>query len=147
MIGDLAALEMLFRIIGQGTGGSYPVIPGDTCVLKLYKGGPPITKADSKGGIIESDGTGYSPKVLSPGNWGIYMYRVGTGDTNMAAYATQTFTYTGADSIAGYYITTVKQRGETGDSILMWREAFNDGPYVIPAGGGMIKVDPKIILG
>jgi len=32
------------------------------------------------------------------------------------------------------------------DSILMWAEKFVDGPYIIPAGGGTIKITPRIIM-
>jgi hypothetical protein len=145
-VGNGAEREMLRRIVSKGLDGTFTGVQGDTLLLKLYKGGKVIADGDSKFGIIESNGTGYAMIVLAPASWTISTPTPGAGDTTMASYAQQTFTYTGADSLAGYYVVTVKNRGSTGDSILMWREAFSDGPYIIPAGGGTVKVTLRIAL-
>ena len=147
-VGNGAEREILRRMIGVGLAGAWSGTVGDTLVLKLYKGGKAIAEGDSKFGIIASVGTGYAPIILAPASWTINTPNIATGDTTIASYAQQTFTYTGADSVAGYYVTTIRARNATtaSDSILMWREAFNDGPYIIPAGGGTIKVTLKIAL-
>jgi hypothetical protein len=148
-VGNGAEREMLRRIIGVGLGGAYAALQGDTLRLHLYKGGRAIAEGDSKFGLIASNGAGYNYIPLAPASWTVNTPNIATGDTTIAAYAQQTFTYTGADSVAGYYVMTVRTRNPqatASDSILMWREAFNDGPYIVPAGGGTIKVTLRIAL-
>jgi hypothetical protein len=160
-VGDRADREILYRMFGSSVGGVWSGIPGDTFTLNLYKNGVARSKSDSKGTsnayFIKATGAGYQYIVLAPLSWTIYTNNPGTGDSNIALYAQQTFTFTGADSIAGYYVQCVKARtnntapitaGPVGvaDSIIMWAEKFSDGPYVIPAGGGTIKITPRIIM-
>jgi hypothetical protein len=147
-VGNGAEREMLRRIIGVGLAGAWSGTVGDTLVLKLYKGARAIAEGDSKFGIIASSGAGYSPIILAPASWTVNTPNIATGDTTIASYAQQTFTYTGADSVAGYYVTTMRARNAAAasDSILMWRESFGDGPYIVPAGGGTVKITLKIAL-
>jgi hypothetical protein len=138
-------------MLGTSVSNTWTGTAGDTMVLRLYKGGKAIGVGDSKYGLIESNGSGYARIYLVPLSWTVATTLPGNGDTNMASYAQQTFTYTGADSVAGYWISSIKMRGAggvagSGDSQIMWREAFTDGPYIIPAGGGTIKITPRIIL-
>ena len=162
-VGDRADREILYRMLGSSVGGFYSGIMGDTMTLRLYKNGVARSKSDSKGTtnayFIQATGSGYQMIPLAPLSWTIYTNNPGTGDSNIALYAQQTFTFTGADSIAGYYVQCVKARtSNTGcsksvapvtgvsDSIIMWAEKFTDGPYIIPAGGGTIKITPRILM-
>jgi len=156
-VGDRADREILYRMIGSSVGGTNSGAMGDTFTLRLYKARGVLSKSDSKFYFVQASGTGYAYIPLAPTSWTIQTLNPGTGDTNIASYAQQTFTFTGADSVAGYYVQCVKARtsGTTAptaptagvsDSILMWAERFNDGPYVIPSGGGTIKITPKIIM-
>lgn len=156
-VGDRADREILYRMLGSSVSTNNTGCLGDTLTLRLFKNNRTLSKSDSKTGFIAASGTGYSYIPLAPTSWTISTLNPGTGDTNMASYAQQTFTFTGADSIAGYYLQCVKARtsGTTAptaptagvsDSILMWAEKFVDGPYIIPAGGGTIKITPRIIM-
>lgn len=58
--------------------------------------------------------------------------------TGTANYPQQTFTFAGAATVYGYVVTNAA------GTILLWAEAFTDGPYSIPAGGGTVKVTPTI---
>jgi hypothetical protein len=159
--GDRADREILYRMLGSSLSGNYSGTPGDTMTLRLYRNGVARSKSDSKGPtnayFKEATGTGYAYIVLAPTSWTIYTNNPGTGDSNIALYAQQTFTFTGSDSIAGYYVQCVKARTTAGsspaapvsgvsDSIIMWAEQFSDGPYKIPAGGGTVKITPRILM-
>ena len=106
---------------------------GDSLILRLYKNnasGP--AKGDSRRSYIQSSGTGYNPITLTTASW---TWPASGGDT--VFYPQQTFTYTGADSVNGYFVTTMKLPG---DSIVVWAEIFSNGPYILPSGGGTIKI-------
>ena len=108
---------------------------GDSLILRLFKNktGAGVLKGDSVRSYLLSNGTGYAQQTLLAANW---TWAPGaTGDSIF--YPQATFTYTGADSVNGYYVNTMKLPG---DSIVVWAEVFSNGPYVIPAGGGTIKV-------
>jgi hypothetical protein len=157
-VGDRADREILYRMLGTNLGGTAIGVPGDTLTLRLFKNGRVLSKSDSRGWganpyFIEATGAGYGKIYLQPTGWTIYTNNPGTGDSSIAQFAQQTFTFTGADSIAGYMLQTVKCRtiavptpAGVADSILMWAEKFADGPYIIPAGGGTIKITPRIIM-
>ena len=145
-VGDRADREIIYRLIGTNPAASNTSVQGDSLTLRLFKDARVLSKGDSKFLFHSATGAGYAYIVLNPTAWTISTLNPGTGDTNMASYAQQTFTFTGADSVSGYMVWTVKNRGATGDSILMWAEKFSDGPYIIPAGGGTIKVTPRIIV-
>ena len=158
-VGDRADREILYRMLGTSVTTLYSGSVGDTMTLRLYKSGRVLSKSDSKGTanayFIPATGAGYAYIVLAPTSWTITTSNPGTGDSNIASYAPQqTFTFTGADSIAGYYVQAVKARTSAttaavagiSDSILMWAEKFADGPYIIPGGGGTIKITPRIIM-
>lgn len=157
MVGDRADREILYRMLGSSVGGGASGSLGDTLTLRLMKQARTPSKGDSKSLLIQATGTGYAYIPLTPTSWTIQTLNPGTGDTNIASYAQQTFTFTGADSVSGYYLQCVKARttGNTtpsapsagvSDSILMWSEKFSDGPYIIPSGGGTIKITPRIIM-
>ena len=157
MVGDRADREILYRMLGSSVSTNNTGCLGDTLVLRLMKQALVPSKSDSKTRIIQATGSGYAYIPLAPTSWTIITSNPGTGDSSIASYAQQTFTFTGADSISGYYLTCVKARtsGTTAptaptagvsDSILMWCEKFSDGPYIIPAGGGTLKITPRIIM-
>ena len=156
-VSDRADREILYRLLGTSASGNNTGAQGDTLILRLFKNARTLSKSDSRFYFISATGAGYAYIVMTPTSWTINTLNPGTQDTTMASYAQQTFTFTGADSIAGYWVTTVKARTSgTGtpaapvvslsDSILIWAEKFSDGPYIVPAGGGTIKVQPKIII-
>jgi hypothetical protein len=107
--------------------------------LHLYTNNLTPADADVIGSYTESTGSGYAAIALTGTSWVIS----GTGTPATAAYAQQTFTYTGAEAnVYGYYVTD----GATTPTLLLFAERFSDGPYSIPAGGGSIKVTPQLQL-
>lgn len=105
--------------------------------LKLYTNNRTPGEADNLTSYTESTGTGYAAVTLTGASWTV---ATATGTTT-AEYAQQTFTYTGAEAnIYGYYVTNF------GSTQVLWAEIFTDGPYSIPAGGGSVKITPKIQL-
>ena len=113
---------------------------GDTLKLKLYDNDITPAEGDSFSTYVESTGTGYGDTTLQGDSW---TFAIEAGDTVHADYAQQTFTYTGGDTLYGYYITS---KDDVGDTIVLWAERFTDGPYTIPGGGGTVKVTPRIEL-
>lgn len=103
--------------------------------LHLYSNNYTPTATTDLVNFTESTGTGYASVVLTGSSW-----TVSTDSTTTATYSQQTFTYTGADTIYGYYITT------NASTVLLWCELSAGAPYSIPAGGGSIRVTPTIEL-
>ena len=128
-------MQMLRYIVGKEV---FDV--GDTLRLKLYDVPKTPAEGDTFSEYTESTGTGYGDTFLLGANWTVTGE---AGDTVHADYAQQTFTYTGGDTLYGYYITS---KDDSGDTIVLWAEEFTDGPYTIPGGGGTVKVTPVIIL-
>lgn len=130
-------LLMLGRIIGTEIFAS-----GDTLTLWLYKeiGDSNATPKEGDTWVNYVPTFGDSEKLLAADDWTIAS---AAGDTTSATFAQQTFTFSGADSVAGYAITSTNL---VGDTTILWAEEFSDGPYVIPGGGGTVKVTPYIEL-
>lgn len=107
--------------------------------LKLYSNNVAWANTSTVGSATECATGGYTQIVLastvSASCWTISTL---AGGTSQAAYSQQTFTLTSACTAYGYIITN------SAASILLVAEAFTDGPYTIPSGGGTIKVTPKI---
>ena len=64
-------------------------------------------------------------------------------DPSEASYAKQTFTSSAGSQnqdVYGYYVTN------SGGTILLWIEAFSDGPYNVANNGDKIEVTPKFTL-
>jgi len=140
---NIGEAEMLARIIGAHDGSA----AGDSLMLRLFKVDITPAEGDSLLEYVESDGTGYVAIAITGDSTtaDAWTYATGAGDTVSATYIQQTFTYTAGtgDTLYGYYVTS---KNEAGDTVCMWAEAFTDGPYTIPAGGGTVKVTPKIQL-
>ena len=135
LVNNIGEREMLARILGSHIVGN-----GDTLFLRLYSNNLTPDEGDSIGLYTESTGTGYSAIALNGDSWTI---ATGGGDTSYATYAEQTFTYTSADTLYGYYLTT---KNEAGDTLVFWSERFTDAPYTLPSGGGTIKITPRVQL-
>lgn len=138
LVGNIGETLMLKRLLGQQAFGD---TTGDSLYLRLFDNDYTPVEGDSIGAFTESDGTGYAAIWLKGDSW---TYAEGGGDTVSATYAQQTFTYSGGDTLYGYYITT--RDGDNGDTTVYWAEKFTDGPYTIPGGGGTVKVTPKVQL-
>ncbi len=102
--------------------------------LRLYTNNKTPSETDVEGDYTEASGSGYAAISLTGASWTIS----GTAPTQ-AAYAQQTFTFTGAlGNVYGYYLT------RNADDKLQLAERFSDGPYNIQNNGDTIKITPQI---
>lgn len=104
--------------------------------LRLYTDNITPDRTYSMSSGLTEPGSGYSPITLTGASWSI---ATSTGVTT-AVYAQQTFTFSGAVTIYGYFISN-----NAGNKML-WIESFTGGPFTLPSGGGTIQITPKITL-
>jgi hypothetical protein len=105
-------------------------------VLKLYSNNLTPGETDTAGSYTEVSGNGYAAITLTGANWTIT-----AGAPTEAAYAQQSFTFTGAaGNVYGYFVVGASS------GTLLWAEKFSDGPYNITQSGDVIKVTPKLTL-
>lgn len=102
-------------------------------ILHLYSNDPTISDLTILSDLTEASGSGYSPINLTGTNW-----NVNQANTT-ASYPEQTFAFTGAISIFGYYVTNTN-----GD--LLWCERFTNAPFALPSSGGQIAISLNISL-
>jgi hypothetical protein len=105
-------------------------------VLKLYTNNVTPGPTDTAGTYTEAAGSGYAALTLTGSSWGM-----SAGNPTIAAYAQQTWTFTGVvGNIYGYFVV------QATSGILMWAEKFSDGPYNIQNNGDQVKVTPTLDL-
>jgi hypothetical protein len=108
----------------------------DNVKVHLYTNNYAPAKSDVLANYTESSAAGYSPITLVGSQFTVAT----VSSTSSAVYARQTFTYTTAENVYGYYITN------NAASILIWAEEFSGAPFMIPSGGGTVGIDPNIIM-
>jgi hypothetical protein len=102
--------------------------------LRLYTNNITPGETDTAGTYTEAAGNGYAAITLTGGSW-----TVTEADPASAAYAQQTFTFTGAlGDVYGYFVT------QTTSGILMYAERFSGAPINIANNGDQIKITPTI---
>lgn len=137
VVPDVAEILMLQYLVNMlatdGTAGP----AGGQRVLRLYTNNPTVDDSITNSIITEAVGaTGYAPITLVGSSWTTTQ----TNGTTTAVYSEQTFTFTTAVTVYGYYVTS-----QTGGNLL-WVEKFSGAPFQLPAGGGEIAITPKITL-
>jgi hypothetical protein len=114
------------------------ILTAENSRLHLYSNNYTPVEGSVIGGFTELVASGYANIALtgtvSSGTWAIAT----VSGTSAASYPQQTYTLTASGTAYGYYLTN-----NANDALLL-AELFTDGPYVIPAGGGTIKVTPNI---
>lgn len=106
-------------------------------VLHLYSNDPTINAALTTSLITEvGAGIGYAPITLVGTAW----TTTTPGGLGTAVYSEVTFTFTTAQSVYGYYVTS------TSSSQLLWVERFSGAPFTLPSGGGTIAISPLVSL-
>ena len=124
---------MLKYIVNKvATDGGTPPSGGNR-LLRLFTNNLVPGKYTVIDDVIEAVEDGYLPITLTGTSWTIAT----DAGVNSASYAIQTFTFTEAVTVYGYYLTTQ-------DDELLWIERFSDGPYTLPTPGGEIAI--SIIL-
>lgn len=102
--------------------------------LKLYSNDKTPAESHTISDYTESVVAGYADKVLTGTSWSV---STSLGVTT-ASYAQQSFTFTTAATLYGYYVTN------NGATDLLWAERFTGAPISVPTGGGVVNVTPTI---
>jgi hypothetical protein len=133
VLADAGAAQILARYFNSTNPAG-----GTALTLKLFATN--VTPADTStaSSFTEAAGGGYAAKTLTNGSWTV----TAPGGIEQAAYAQQTFTFTGAlttnPAIYGYYIVDA-------DNVLIYAEAA--GSTFTPANNGdSYKVTPVMQL-
>lgn len=105
-------------------------------VMHLYTNDVTPAEADTAATYTEAVDASYAEATLTGGSW-----TVGTdgGGTTSGTFAQQDFTFGGASTVYGYFVTDVA--GTT----LLWAERFSTAAS-FGAGGGTVSVTPSIEL-
>jgi hypothetical protein len=123
-------------LVDQGENGVLTAFFAANMTLRLFTNNYTPIETTTEANVTEATSYGYSAITLTGGSWTIS----GTAPTQ-AAYAQQTFTFTGnLGNVYGYYVTRAS------DSKLMFAERFTDGPYNIYNNGDQIKITPQVTL-
>lgn len=107
------------------------------CEMHLYNNNKTPAPTDVLGNYTESVASNYSGARLVGTAWTVAS---GASIGATATYAQQSFNFSGADTIYGYFVTASQK------SVLLWAELFTGGPFTLPSSGGTIAVTPKISL-
>lgn len=105
-------------------------------VMDLYTGNITPAEGDTAATYTAATGSGYAQKSLTGSSW-----TVTPGAPTEAAYAQQTFSWSGVPTPATMYGYFVRQAVS---GILMWAERFTGAPYTIANAADQVLVTPKI---
>lgn len=106
--------------------------------LRLYTNNLTPAPADQVGSYVESSAAGYAGVTLTGTNWTV---SAPTAGTVVANYAQQVYSYTTAESVYGYFVTS------NGKTQVLWAERFSGSPpYTLPPSGGTIALTPRLTM-
>ena len=129
-------LLMLQYIVNQLAQDGSPGAAGGERLLRLYDNNYVPSKTTAISDLTETTVAGYTATTLVGANWSI---TTSTAGTNSAVYSEQTFNFSTAVTVYGYYVTDLT-------SNLLWVERFSTAPFTLPAGGGEIAITPRLTL-
>lgn len=108
----------------------------ENLVLRLYTNNITPAETDTAASYTEASGFGYASITLAGASW-----TVTEGAPSQAAFAQQTFTFTGnLGNVYGYHMTRLTS------GRIAYAERFPDGPYTMVNNGDQIRVTPQITL-
>lgn len=107
------------------------------CEYHLYTNNKTPAATDGLNNYTESVASNYTGYRLLGSQWTVSS-GVSAGAT--ATYAVQNFNFSAADTIYGYFATSLNK------AVLLWAEIFTGGPFVLPSSGGTIALTPRISL-
>jgi hypothetical protein len=110
------------------------VPPATPWTLRLFANNHDPAKDDLAANYTEAAGAGYAPIDLDASQ-----LTTVPGSPTVTSYPQQQFTFTGAITVYGYYITDAN-----GDEIFAEKLA---SPYSSPVSGGFVRVTPQVTLG
>lgn len=128
LVPDVGEVNLLSRMVNK-------IATGDV-KLRLFKNNYTPVEAATAASFTQANAAGYAEQTLTGATWTV---ATNAGVTE-ASYPERTFNFTAADTIYGYYV--VDSAGTT----VLWAERFDGAPFNIPAGGGSVKVTPRIRL-
>lgn len=102
--------------------------------LRLFTNNITPAAGDAVGSYTECTDGSYAGIALTGASW--TMGTVANGAS--ASYASQTFTFAGANSLYGWYLT------DAANSVVYAAERFSGAPLVVPAGGGTLGVSVEL---
>ena len=105
-------------------------------VLRLFTSNTTPAEADTVATYTDATEAGYAPITLTGTNFTVST----TANVTTANYAEQTFTFTTAATVYGYFYTN------TADSVALIAERFSGAPFTLPSGGGSLAITPAITL-
>jgi hypothetical protein len=129
IVPDIGEVQLLKRLLGIGGTAN------GSLTLRLYENDPTIDENTTIGLLTECTAAGYASITLAGASWAVPITVSGQTSTS---YAQQTFSFTGAATVHGYYITD--------GSNLVLVERFASAPFVVPAAGGQIAITPTMNL-
>jgi hypothetical protein len=132
---DVLMLKYIVNQLAQD-GGSGPA--GGERILRLYTNNLVPSKTTIISNITETTISGYTAITLAGTSWTV---STSTAGTNSAVYSEQTFNFSTAVTIYGYYVTTTEMSPS-----LLWVERFSSAPFILPSGGGEIAIIPRLTL-
>jgi hypothetical protein len=132
LVPDAGEVKLLDAALGR--------VSAENLTLKLFVNDYTPVEGSVAGDFTEAAGGGYASKTLTATSWGAASTSSGT---TSAAYAQQTFTFTGAlttnPTIYGYYLV-----GATSGTIY-WAERLT-ASFTPASNGDAVNVTPRIEL-
>lgn len=134
-VGEILMLQYLVNMLAtDGTSGP----SSGQRLLRLFTNNLTPTDSTTLATVTEAVGsTGYAPITLVGASWTTTQ----VAGVTTAVYSEETFTFTTAVTVYGYYVTTIY-----GSPALLWLERFSGAPFILPSGGGQIAISPRISL-
>src|SRR5438046_2667618 len=131
-ISELLMLQYIVNMLGQD-GNAAPA--GGERLLRLFTNNLTPGESTVLADVTEATAAGYARITLAGASWTTTQ----VAGTTTAVYSQQTFTFTTAVTVYGYYVTTIE-----GTPRLLWLERFTSAPFQLPPGGGQVSIDPAI---
>lgn len=129
LVPDAGEVKMLDDLLATASPGSQ--------TLKLYTNNYDAVEGSVAGNFTESGASGYAAKVLARATWGAAASAAGV---TTKAYPAQTFTFTGAATVVGYFVI------DTTSGTILWAERLFAGAGQSFASGDSLTVTPQITL-
>jgi iron uptake system EfeUOB component EfeO/EfeM len=123
---------LLLAYMLNKTNGSYKA--QNNAIMHLFTNDYTPVETSTKASFTEASDGSYSSVTLTGDSWSI-----SEGAPTEASYAQQTFSFAGASTVYGYYVT------DDSDSTVLWAERFSSAGST-GSSGGTIYVTPKITL-
>ena len=110
----------------------------EALILRLYSNNYDPIKTSVVGSFTEVTGSGYAAKTLTRAGWGA---AVPDGPSSSTYGTMQTFNWTGAATVVGYYLVGAVS------GTLYWAERLYSGAGQVFGNGDALNVQPRVTFG